>query len=261
MPLFAPVTHTVAFSIALCVEYVARGASHARPRVRFTPCVRDGDILRVVVVDVVESRDLGDIRAASQSAAMGGMCDVHGTFMHTLRGHPRKRVSIEDRSRQCATQTNPPRVPSRGFGGRIARSTQRPRADGFVRPSARRRRTTRGLRFEPDARGVFDTILDLCLGSEKRKKHNGGRDGVARGTSWKSIKHMYRVYPHDDVEFVRVRFPFCRLGARAICGNYSKVSFFHTSRPISVYRRSSLDVRFRFISRKNKRMFCFYATL
>ena len=64
---------------------------------------------------------------------------------------------------------------------------------------------------------------------------------------------MYRVYPHDDVEFVRVRFPFCRLGARAICGNYSKVSFFHTSRPISVYRRSSLDVRFRFISRKKQK--------
>lgn len=72
MPLFAPVTHTVAFSIALCVEYVARGVSHARPRVRFTPFLWDGDILRVVVgVGVVESRDLvGDIRAASQSAAL-----------------------------------------------------------------------------------------------------------------------------------------------------------------------------------------------
>ena len=72
---------------------------------------------------------------------------------------------------------------------------------------------------------------------------------------------MYRVYPHDDFECVRVRFPFCRLGARAICGNYSlKVSFSNTNRPVSVYRRSSLDVCFRFISRK-KRMFCFYATL
>lgn len=97
MPLFAPVTHTVAFSIALCVEYVARGALHARPRVRFTPFLWDGDILIRVVVGVGVA--LVDIALRRRVQMAFSHPHYVGTNAFDLR--------LNESQRQCATQTNP----------------------------------------------------------------------------------------------------------------------------------------------------------